>query len=66
MKPSTMNFCHSQDHSLGKVKETEVIEAFGLFIFCCVVGLWRANRAFGDSQNCSLLTHLLGEILSGH
>ena len=46
-KPSTMNFCHSQNHSPVKVKETWVIEAFGLSISCCVVGLWRANGHSG-------------------
>ena len=42
-----MNFCHSQNHGLVKVKEIWVIEAFGLSISSCILGLWRANVAFG-------------------
>ena len=50
-KLSITNPSCSQTHSLGKVKGTEVIEAFGLSNTYCILGLWRADRATVDNQN---------------
>ena len=46
-----MNSGHSQTHSLGKVKGTEVIEAFGLSNIYYVLSLLRANGVMVDDQN---------------
>ena len=62
----TMNFYHSQNHGPGKVKETWVVEAFGLFISYCVLGLQRTDGVFGDSQNHNLQTHVSVGMFSGH
>ena len=46
-----MNSSHSQTHSLGKVRGTDVIEAFGLSNVYYVLGLLRANEVMVDDQN---------------
>ena len=54
-----MSSFHSQNHSLGKVKGAEVIEASGLSISYYVPGPWRASKVMVDSQNHNLQMHLL-------
>ena len=54
-----MNSYHSQNHGLGKVKGTEVIEASGLANACYTPGPLWANGVMADSQNCHLQMHLL-------
>ena len=46
-----MNSGCSQTHSLGKVKGTEVTEAFGLSDTCYIPSLWRADGVMVDDQN---------------
>ena len=43
-----MNSCHSQTHSLGKVRVTEVIESFGLSDIYYVLSLLRADGVTVD------------------
>ena len=50
-KPLIMNSGHSQNHGLGKVMGTKVMEAFGLSNVYCVPGLLGANEVMVDDQN---------------
>ena len=50
-KPLIMSFCHSQNHDLGKVTGTEVMEAFGPSNIYCSLGPLGANVVMVDSQN---------------
>ena len=54
----TMNFYHSQNNGLGKVKETEVIEASGLSDAYYTPGPLWADGLMVDSQNHHLQMHL--------
>ena len=53
-----MNSGCSQIHSLGKVKGTEVIEAFGLSDAYYILSLWRADGVMVDDQNHHPQMHL--------
>ena len=46
-----MNSGHSQTHGPGKVRGTEVMEAFGLSNICYILCLLRANDVMVDDQN---------------
>ena len=52
-----MNSGCSQTHSLGKVKGTKVIEAFGLSNVYYVLDLLRADGVTVDNQNHHLQMH---------
>ena len=55
----------SQTHDLGKVKGTEVIEAFGLPNTYYILSLWRANGVMVDDQNHHPQMHPLEGNFSG-
>ena len=62
-----MNSGRSQTHGLGKVKGTDMTEAFGLSDAYCILGLWRANGAMMDDWNHHPEMHLLeGNFLGDH
>ena len=46
-----MNSCHSQTHDPGKVRGTEVTEAFGLSDVYYLLGLLGADEVRVDDQN---------------
>ena len=46
-----MNSCCSQTHNPGKVRGTEVTEAFGLSDIYCILGLLGADGVMVDYQN---------------
>ena len=52
-----MNSSHSQTHSLGKVRGTEVMEAFDVSNISYILGLLRANKVMVDGQNHHPQTH---------
>ena len=60
-----MNSSCSQTHGLGKVRGTEVMEAFGLSNAYYVLGLWRANGVAVDDQNHHPQMHPLEWNFSG-
>ena len=59
-----MNFSSSRTHSLGKVKGTEVIEAFGLSNVYYILSLLRANGVTVDNWNYHPQMHP-SEVTSG-
>ena len=46
-----MNSCHCHTHDLGKVRETEVMEAIGLSDVYYILGLLGADEVMVDNQN---------------
>ena len=63
-KPLILNSGHSQTNSLGKVKESKVIEAFSLSDVRYILGLLRANGVTVDNWNHHPQMHPLeGNIL---
>ena len=59
-KLSIMNSDHSETHSLGKVKGTEVMEAFGLSDIYYILSLWRADEVMVDNWSHHPQMHPLG------
>ena len=60
-----MNSSHSSTHGLGKVKGTEVIEAFGLSNVHFILSLLRANGVMFDDWNHHPQMHPLEGNFSG-
>ena len=60
-----MNSSHSQTHSQGKVKGTEVMEAFDLSDAYYILGPWRANGVMVGGQNHNPQMHPLEGNFSG-
>ena len=60
-----MNSGHSQTHGPGKVRATEVMEAFGLSNICYIPGLLRAEEVTVDDQNHHPQMHCSEGNLSG-
>ena len=60
-----MNSSCSRTHGLGKVRGTEVMEAFGLSNVSYILGLLRADEVMVDNQNHHPQTHPLEGNLAG-